>query len=140
MINSDPYEVLMVHRNATKQEVRAAFKTLISQWHPDVTTSPEAHHRSATIIQAYRALSQPDRRSCVDRRSRNTSASTAPISPMNERRRGERRGSRSRQLSQVWRMAALAWVAIAGMTVVAAIAAELPDGQIDEIRLSSSQF
>lgn len=134
---SDPYAVLMVRRGATEQEIRAAFKTLIGRWHPDITASPEAHHRSAAIIQAYRALSKMNRRSCADRRCRATPASVTPISPVPERRQGERRATRAHRLSQARQIAMLAWATVASFMVASIVAPEVTTRSTDELQLGA---
>jgi curved DNA-binding protein CbpA len=135
---SDPYAILMVRPGATAREIRIAFKNLIGQWHPDVTASPEAHDRSAVIIKAYRSLSQPTRRSGVDRRQ-NESASASSASPLHERRRGERRLNHPIQLPRAWRMATLAWVAVASSMIASTVASELPNEGADQVRFNTWQ-
>lgn len=119
----DPYQVLMVRRDASAHEIRAAFRRLIGQWHPDVAASPDAHHRSAAIINAYRTLSHPERRSLHDRRQR-----PAEVLRGHERRRDQRRRA-SRHLASLppaLRALAYAWALTASVTVAAMAATELP--------------
>ena len=62
-----PYEVLGVHRRATNQEIRKAYKSKVKQWHPDKNEQdPEAQAKFVEINAAYELLSDPDRRRGYD--------------------------------------------------------------------------
>ncbi|KAK8457739.1 hypothetical protein SEVIR_3G238900v4 [Setaria viridis] len=53
------YEILHVARDASPQGVRAAYRTLARQWHPDKhppESRPEAEARFKAITEAYKAL------------------------------------------------------------------------------------
>src|SRR5688572_31153804 len=64
----DPYEVLGVGRNATEAEVKAAFRRLAAQHHPDKNQGdPAAQQRFTEINLAHQILSDPDKRSAYDR-------------------------------------------------------------------------
>lgn len=58
----DPYEVLGVPRGATKEEIRSAYLTLVSKYHPDKVThlgkefQDIANERTQAIIRAYQML------------------------------------------------------------------------------------
>ena len=62
-----PYEVLGVHRRATNQEIRKAYKGKVKQWHPDKNEQdPKAQAKFVEINAAYELLSDPDRRRGYD--------------------------------------------------------------------------
>ena len=62
-----PYEVLGVHRRATNQEIRRAYKSKVKQWHPDKNEQdPKAQAKFVEINAAYELLSDPDRRRGYD--------------------------------------------------------------------------
>jgi len=66
--NRDPYEVLGLPRNASQDEVKAAFRRLASQNHPDRNQNdPGAVARFKEVNQAYQVLSDPERRANFDR-------------------------------------------------------------------------
>jgi molecular chaperone DnaJ len=60
------YEILGVERNATDADIKRAFRKLAQQWHPDVSSSPEASERFKEINEAYQILSDPKRRQIYD--------------------------------------------------------------------------
>ncbi|CAH0554830.1 unnamed protein product [Brassicogethes aeneus] len=62
----NPYQILGVHRRATSQEIRKAYKQLAKEWHPDKNTDEDAENRFVEIKQAYELLSDPERRKRFD--------------------------------------------------------------------------
>ena len=64
----DPYDILGVDRSATQDELKAAFRRLASQHHPDKNPGDDgAHHRFKEINAAYQILSDPQKRAAFDR-------------------------------------------------------------------------
>ncbi|MEV4138525.1 DnaJ C-terminal domain-containing protein [Dactylosporangium sp. NPDC049742] len=62
----DYYADLGVPRNARREEVRRAYRTLARLHHPDVSREPGAEERFKRIAEAYRVLSDPRRRRDYD--------------------------------------------------------------------------
>jgi len=67
MSKRDYYEVLGVPRSASQDDLKAAFRKLARQYHPDVNKSPDAEERFKEINEAYAILSDDQRRSAYDR-------------------------------------------------------------------------
>ncbi len=67
MSNRDFYEILGVGRNASDDEIRAAFRKLARQYHPDVNKEPDAEEKFKEINEAYGVLSDSDKRTRYDR-------------------------------------------------------------------------
>lgn len=68
MSQRDHYEVLGVSRSATADELKAAFRKLAAQHHPDKNPDdPRAHVRFKEINASYQVLSDPQRRQMYDR-------------------------------------------------------------------------
>ena len=67
MAQRDYYEVLGVSRSATQEELKAAFRRLARQYHPDVNDSPDAEERFKEINEAFAVLSDEQRRGAYDR-------------------------------------------------------------------------
>jgi molecular chaperone DnaJ len=63
----DYYEILGVQRNASKTEIKSAFRTLARQFHPDVSEEHDAEAKFKEINEAYEALSDDDKRARYDR-------------------------------------------------------------------------
>src|SRR5579859_2547937 len=75
----DYYAVLDVDVHASSAEIKAAFKKLALQYHPDVYKASDANARMSQILQAYRILSDRAERELYD--------------SQRARRIGEKRGS-----------------------------------------------
>lgn len=63
----DYYEILGVNRNASKDDLKKAFRRLARQYHPDVSQEPDAEARFKEINEAYQVLSNDDQRAAYDR-------------------------------------------------------------------------
>jgi curved DNA-binding protein len=63
----DYYAVLGITRQATEDEVKAAYRTLAKQFHPDLNpNNPAAADRFKEATEAYEVLSNPDNRRLYD--------------------------------------------------------------------------
>ena len=67
MAQRDYYEVLGVSRSATQEELKAAFRRLAREYHPDVNDSSDAEERFKEINEAFAVLSDEQRRAAYDR-------------------------------------------------------------------------
>ena len=67
MSKRDFYDVLGVPKNATKDEIRRAYRKLAMQYHPDRNKSPDAEEKFKEISEAYAVLSDDEKRSQYDR-------------------------------------------------------------------------
>jgi hypothetical protein len=63
---TDLYRVLGVSRRATDHEIKSAYRRLARSYHPDVSSSPDANSRFVKISEAYRILSDPEKRDLYD--------------------------------------------------------------------------
>jgi len=63
----DYYEVLNVPRNASKEEIKKAYRKLALKYHPDRNKSPEAEEKFKEISEAYAILSDEEKRMQYDR-------------------------------------------------------------------------
>ena len=52
----DPYEILGVPRNASREEIEEAFRRLARKYHPDVNKDPEARKKFEEIVWAYNQI------------------------------------------------------------------------------------
>ncbi len=63
----DYYEVLGVSRNASRDDLKKSFRQLARQYHPDVSSAPDAEERFKEINEAYTVLSDDNKRAAYDR-------------------------------------------------------------------------
>jgi len=62
----DYYEVLGVSKNASKDEIKDAYRKLAMQFHPDRNKAPEAEEKFKEISEAYAVLSDEQKRQQYD--------------------------------------------------------------------------
>lgn len=65
-MKNDFYSVLGVHKNASEKELKAAYRKLALQWHPDKNKSPEAEKKFKEINEAYEVLGNPKKKQTYD--------------------------------------------------------------------------
>ncbi len=64
----DYYDVLGLARDASQRDIKAAYRRLARQYHPDVNRAdPDAEERFKQIGEAYAVLSDPEKRARYDR-------------------------------------------------------------------------
>jgi len=77
----DHYEVLGVARGASPEELKAAFRKLASQHHPDKNPDDStAHIRFKEVNASYQVLSDPQRRAMYDRLGHTAESPGSPFS------------------------------------------------------------
>jgi len=62
MRGRDPYAVLGVGHDATRDEIKAVYRQLARTFHPDVSRAANAEERFKTITEAFLLLNDPQRR------------------------------------------------------------------------------
>ena len=63
----DYYDVLGVPRDASAEDIRAAYRKLARRYHPDVNKEPGAEDRFKEVAEAYEVLREPEKRERYDR-------------------------------------------------------------------------
>jgi molecular chaperone DnaJ len=64
---SDFYMLLSVHRDATDDEIKRAYRKMAMEFHPDRNSAPDAEAKFKEIAEAYEVLIDPQRRAAYDR-------------------------------------------------------------------------
>lgn len=67
MSKRDYYEVLGVAKDASKDEIKKAYRKLARQYHPDVNKEPDATEKFKEITEAYEVLGDDQKRANYDR-------------------------------------------------------------------------
>ncbi|CAJ1383123.1 unnamed protein product [Effrenium voratum] len=70
----DAYSVMGLERSASPQEVKARFRVLAKQYHPDLNTDRNASLKMAELTSAYDTLMDPKRRAALDQATAGASA------------------------------------------------------------------
>lgn len=63
----DFYEILGVSREATKEDLKKAYRQMAFKYHPDRNPEPEAEHKFKEAAEAYEVLSDDEKRARYDR-------------------------------------------------------------------------
>jgi molecular chaperone DnaJ len=66
MVKRDYYEILGVNKNATKDEIKKAYRKLALKYHPDRNKSPDAEEKFKEISEAYGVLVDDEKRRQYD--------------------------------------------------------------------------
>jgi molecular chaperone DnaJ len=66
MAKRDYYEILGVGKNATKEEIKKAYRKLSKKYHPDINKEPDAAEKFKEIKEAYEVLSDDQKRAHYD--------------------------------------------------------------------------
>lgn len=66
MPKKDYYEILGVDRNASKKDIKRAYRRLARKYHPDVSDDPNAAEKFKEISEAYAVLSDDEKRQRYD--------------------------------------------------------------------------
>ncbi len=66
-MNKDPYEILGLSRNCSLDDITAAYRKLVKQYHPDRNIGdPDAEKKFKEVQEAYDVLNDPSRKSHFD--------------------------------------------------------------------------
>jgi len=65
-MKKDFYETLGVNKNASKEEIKSAYRKQAMQWHPDRNKSPDSEEKFKEINEAYEVLSNSEKKSAYD--------------------------------------------------------------------------
>lgn len=63
----DYYEVMGIKRDATKDDIKRAYKKLARKYHPDVSKEENAEEHFKEVAEAYNVLKDPEKRAAYDR-------------------------------------------------------------------------
>lgn len=67
MAKKDLYEILGVPRDASQDDIKKAYRTLVKKYHPDTNKEPGAEEKFKEVRDAYEILGDPEKRQKYDR-------------------------------------------------------------------------
>ncbi|MEX2150895.1 MAG: DnaJ C-terminal domain-containing protein [Steroidobacteraceae bacterium] len=62
----DYYAILGVHRNASREDIKKAYRKLAHKFHPDVSKDPAGEEKFKEVAEAYETLKSPEKRAAYD--------------------------------------------------------------------------
>jgi DnaJ-class molecular chaperone with C-terminal Zn finger domain len=65
-MSNDLYQILGIHRQATQEEIKRAYRKLVFKYHPDKNKNPDASEMFKKIQIAYETLSNVDTKAMYD--------------------------------------------------------------------------
>ncbi len=66
MTKEDYYETLGLQKDASKDEIKKAYKKLAKKYHPDVNKEADSEEKFKKVLEAYKVLSNPEKKSQYD--------------------------------------------------------------------------
>ena len=75
------YEILGVKKDASKQDIKRAYRTLARKYHPDVSKESDAEVKFKEIGEAYEVLKDPEKREAYDQLGSNWKAGQEGFQP-----------------------------------------------------------
>lgn len=119
------YELLEVSPKASKEVIRAAYKSLMQRYHPDKNAAGSAMaSRAALIVQAYDVLSDAEQRAAYDARLR-----SAPPAAARPRPSAARGGSAAPATRSNWYLWFLAVVILVSGSLLFSLSRTRPDSR-----------
>jgi hypothetical protein len=103
----DYYTILQLPKTATADDVKAAYRKLVQQYHPDINPDPKAHELIKEINEAYEVLGDVNKRRGYDFLLENPQATIIlndPVKPHRDpayRRRGNYRSTQPSEESRL---------------------------------------
>lgn len=77
----DYYKTLGVKKDASKQEIKRAYRTLARKYHPDVSKEADAEIKFKEVGEAYDVLKDPEKREAYDQLGSNWKAGQEGFQP-----------------------------------------------------------
>ena len=70
----DYYDILEVTREASKDEIKRAYRKMARKFHPDISKEPDAEERFKQVGEAYEVLKDAEKRAAYDQLGENWQA------------------------------------------------------------------
>ena len=82
----DPYSILRIRRNATRDEIKRSYRKLVSCYHPDVCDAPDAADKFRKVVAAYELLDERKKQPVIIRKTRRPKPGGMGVPPKASRR------------------------------------------------------